>query len=88
MVQCDTNWNMGCNGGNVSYAFTYLQTTSLNTEANYPYTSGFGRTGSCNKSLEGGNVKVRDYYNVNSNDVNDLYKAAAEGVVSVAIEAD
>lgn len=61
LVQCDTNWNMGCNGGNVSYALTYLETTSLNTEANYPYTSGFGRSGTCNHSNEGGHIKVTDY---------------------------
>ena len=41
LVQCSTG-NYGCNGGWPSHAFQYLQTTSLNTEGAYPYTSGGG----------------------------------------------
>jgi len=72
----------------VSYGLTYLETKSLSTSANYPYTSGFGRTGQCDTSREGGELKVSEFYNVNQNDVNDLFNAVASGVVSVSIEAD
>lgn len=62
LVQCDvTLFCHGCNGGSMAYAFNWLGKHSLNTEDNYPYTSGTGVQGSCNTALESGPVKVDGY---------------------------
>jgi len=50
LVSCDTQRDMGCNGGNVSWANKYLKSNALTTEKAYPYSSGTGQTGSCNSS--------------------------------------
>lgn len=61
LVQCDTMTNHGCNGGSMALAFKWLESHTLNTEENYPYTSGKGVRGECNTALEHGPVKVTDY---------------------------
>ena len=48
LVSCDTG-NMGCNGGYLARAFHYMENDGAVTDANYPYTSGNGVTGSCDK---------------------------------------
>jgi hypothetical protein len=45
-------------------AFEYLEGPGQNTETNYPYTSGAGKTGACNTTKEGGKVKTTGYKNV------------------------
>jgi len=46
-VSCDTV-DQGCNGGDTVTAYAYMETTGLQGEATYPYTSGAsGVTGSC-----------------------------------------
>jgi cathepsin F len=46
LVSCDKR-NAGCNGGLQEEAFLYVEKTGLVTEAEYPYTSGHGRSGTC-----------------------------------------
>jgi len=72
----------------MALAFKYLEGPGQNTEANYPYTSGRGITGKCDKSKEGGSVKTTGYKNVSRNNPNQLKAALDKTVVSVAIEAD
>merc|ERR1712048_1486527 len=81
LVQCSTV-NSGCNGGLMDYAFQYAESS--------PYTSGTGRTGTCNKSMEqGGAVSVTGFHDVPSDRSGAALKAAvAKQPVSVAIEAD
>jgi len=48
IVSCDTvSGDQGCNGGWPAWAYTYLNTTGMDTEAAYPYTSGGGDSGTC-----------------------------------------
>jgi len=50
LVSCaGSRWgNLGCNGGDQRNAWTYTETNPLESEANYPYTSGTtGKTGQC-----------------------------------------
>lgn len=61
LVQCDRGTNHGCNGGSMALAFKWLESHSLNTEDNYPYTSGKGVRGDCNESKAHGPVKVTSY---------------------------
>merc|ERR1712048_738201 len=89
LVQCSTV-NSGCNGGLVDYAFEYAEKTPMVTEDSYPYTSGTGITGTCNKSMEeGGAVSVTSYHDAPADKSGAALKAALnKQPVSVAIEAD
>merc|ERR1719194_99227 len=89
LVQC-SKVNSGCNGGLMDYAFQYAESTPMVTEDSYPYTSGTGITGSCDKSMEeGGAVSVTGFHDVTADRTGAALKAAiAKQPVSVAIEAD
>merc|ERR1712054_605252 len=89
LVQCSTV-NSGCNGGLMDYAFEYAEKTPMVTEDSYPYTSGTGRTGHCDKTMEaGGAVTVTGFTDVPADKSGAALKAAvAKQPVSVAIEAD
>merc|ERR1712127_1082478 len=82
-VDCSTTQgNMGCNGGLMDYAFTYAETTPIETEAQYPYK---GRDGTC--AAKGGVVEVKSFADVTPKSPSALQAAVAEGPVSVAIDA-
>jgi len=65
----------------------YVQQHGQTTEAEYPYTSGAGQSGSC---LQKGKpaVYVSSYTNVPRNSAKQLLAAIAQGPVSVTVEAD
>jgi len=46
LVACDST-NMGCNGGNLAFAWRYLTNTGAVTDKCFPYTSGDGSTPHC-----------------------------------------
>ena len=69
-------------------AFQYLEGPGQNTEANYPYTSGAGKTGTCDEAMEGGPVKTTGLKQVEPDSPSQLIAAIQKTVVSVAIEAD
>ena len=90
-VQCDYGLqkNLGCNGGLMDKAFEYAESTAIATEADYPYTSGNGRRGSCDSSkLANATLKVKTYTDVTVNSPAQLKAALDKQPVSVAIEAD
>merc|ERR1719183_1509343 len=88
LVQCSTQ-NNGCNGGLMDYAFTYAEKHAMVTETAYPYTSGKGKTGKCDKSkATGGAVKVSGFKDVPAKSIPAMKAALMKQPVSVAIEAD
>ena len=90
-VQCDYGLtkNLGCNGGLMDKAFEYAKSTAIATEADYPYTSGNGRRGSCDSSkTEGATLKVTSYTDVEANSSSQLKAALDKQPVSVAIQAN
>eukprot|EP00762_Andalucia_godoyi_P006591 ANDGO_05002.mRNA.1 Cathepsin B-like CP2 len=52
-VSCDTG-DMGCQGGQLSNAWSFLMSTGLPSDACVPYTSGGGDSGSCPKTCTDG----------------------------------
>ncbi|XP_072992823.1 thiol protease SEN102-like [Typha latifolia] len=86
LVDCDTSYNEGCNGGLMDYAFRFITTNGgITTEANYPYVAS---QGTCDASKRKPSAVVIDgYQGVPANSEAALLKAVANQPVSVAIEA-
>ncbi|XP_010244238.1 PREDICTED: cysteine proteinase RD21A-like [Nelumbo nucifera] len=86
LVECDTSYNQGCNGGLMDYAFEFIiENGGIDTEEDYPYT---GRDGQCDTYRKNARVVTIDSYeDVPVNDEKALQKAVAHQPVSVAIEA-
>jgi len=88
-VDCDTDFgDMGCKGGLMDQAFTYLmQSEGACTEDSYPYKGKAGScsTNTCNVGLQAS--AVTGYQDVDATDA-ALREALTHGPVSVAVEAD
>jgi C1A family cysteine protease len=88
LVSCDTNGDQGCNGGLMDNAFAWIATNGLCAEADYPYTSGGGTTGTC----KSGCTAVAGTAGLTFTDVANTEEALAAAVsqqpVSVAVDAD
>jgi len=88
LVQCDTV-DQGCQGGLMDNAFKFAEANGIAAEEAYPYTSGTGIRGLCDKAKEAVPVvHVTGFTDVKSGDEAALQSAVAIGPVSVAIEAD
>jgi len=75
MVSCDTT-DLGCDGGNTETAYEYIYDAGgLELESDYPYTSFFDITGSCeiNDSTASYAVTLDKYYTVSSEDDMQTY---------------
>nr|GMD84912.1 low-temperature-induced cysteine proteinase-like [Ipomoea batatas] len=86
LVDCDTSYNKGCNGGLMDYAFEFIiKNGGIDTEQDYPYTA---KDGTCDQLKRTANaVSIDGYEDVPGNDEKALQTAAANQPVSVAIEA-
>ncbi|KAJ0970449.1 hypothetical protein J5N97_023326 [Dioscorea zingiberensis] len=85
LVDCDTNENKGCGGGNMDNAFKFIVGNGgLTTEENYPYTA--SDQGTCNSQEFSNVVTISGYEDVPANSESSLLKAVANQPVSVAIE--
>ncbi|KAG6608453.1 Cysteine proteinase RD21A [Cucurbita argyrosperma subsp. argyrosperma] len=85
LVDCDTSYNEGCNGGLMDYAFEFIiNNGGIDTEEDYPYN---GFDSSCIQYKKNARVvSIDGYEDVPVNDEKALQKAAANQVVAVAIE--
>ncbi|XP_009775915.1 senescence-specific cysteine protease SAG39-like [Nicotiana tabacum] len=86
LVDCDTSSDMGCEGGLMDDAFTFIiKNHGLTTESNYPYE---GTDGTCKTRKESNHVaKITGYEDVPANSESALLSAVANQPVSVAIDA-
>ncbi|XP_006652923.2 oryzain alpha chain [Oryza brachyantha] len=86
LVDCDTSYNEGCNGGLMDYAFDFIiNNGGIDTEADYPYK---GKDERCDVNRKNAKVVTIDSYeDVTPNSEKSLQKAVASQPVSVAIEA-
>lgn len=85
LVDCDTSYNEGCNGGLMDYAYEFIiKNGGIDTEEDYPYKARDGRCDTYKKNAKV--VTIDDYEDVPLNDEKSLQKAVANQPVSVAIE--
>ncbi|KAL3621558.1 Cysteine protease xcp2 [Castilleja foliolosa] len=86
LIDCDTNFNNGCNGGLMDYAFSYIISNGgLRKEEDYPYVM---EEGTCEENRgESEVVTITGYHDVPRNDETSLLKALANQPLSVAIDA-
>ncbi|KAJ8763257.1 hypothetical protein K2173_026158 [Erythroxylum novogranatense] len=85
LVDCDTSYNEGCNGGLMDYAFEFIiKNGGIDSEEDYPYN---GRDGICDTYRKNARVvTIDDFEDVPVNHEKALQKAVANQPVSVAIE--
>jgi C1A family cysteine protease len=77
----------GCNGGNTETAYQYVKGAGgIESEEDYPYTSGGGSTGSCKFNSGRVKVSITGYKSVSRGESN-LEKALNEGPASVCLAA-
>jgi len=85
----DCSWyygNLGCNGGMMDRAFSYVKKNKLEKESDYKYTAKDGKT--CKYDSSKGVVGVSGYKDVTPDHPDQLMAAVAQQPVSIAIEAD
>lgn len=86
LVDCDTSYNEGCNGGLMDYAFEFIiNNGGIDTDEDYPYTARDGKCDSYRKNAKV--VSIDDYEDVPAYSEVALQKAVTNQPVSVAIEA-
>ncbi|KAF4374068.1 cysteine proteinase mucunain isoform X2 [Cannabis sativa] len=86
LVDCDTSYNEGCNGGLMDYAFEFIiNNGGIDSDEDYPYKA---RDGQCDTYRKNAHVVTIDNYeDVPPNDEKSLMKAVANQPIAVAIEA-
>eukprot|EP00262_Sarcandra_glabra_P019659 TRINITY_DN7490_c2_g1_i1.p1 TRINITY_DN7490_c2_g1~~TRINITY_DN7490_c2_g1_i1.p1 ORF type:complete len:470 (+),score=31.88 TRINITY_DN7490_c2_g1_i1:65-1474(+) len=86
LVDCDSSYNQGCNGGLMDYAFQFIiNNGGIDTEDDYPYKASDNKCDQYRKNARV--VSIDGYEDVPVNDEKALQKAVANQPVSVAIEA-
>jgi len=90
IVSCDTV-DQGCNGGDLPTAFAYVKANGLETDAEYPYTSGNGDSGKCKYDQAKATTHISGFkYVVNDGRKNDTILATgsyANGPLSICVDA-
>lgn len=86
LIDCDTTYNNGCNGGLMDYAFSFIvKNGGLHKEEDYPYIM---EESTCEMKKEVTDVvTINGYHDVPQNNEQSLLKALANQPLSVAIEA-
>ncbi|KAK3002459.1 hypothetical protein RJ639_022099 [Escallonia herrerae] len=86
LIDCDTTYNHGCNGGLMDYAFSYIMSNGgLHKDEDYPYIMD---EGTCDEKKEESDVvTISGYHDVPQNSEESFLKALANQPLSVAIEA-
>lgn len=86
LVDCDTSYNEGCNGGLMDYAFEFIiKNGGIDTDKDYPYKGVDGRCDQIRKNAKV--VTIDSYEDVPINSEESLKKAVSNQPVSIAIEA-
>ncbi|CAN8320806.1 unnamed protein product [Cochlearia groenlandica] len=85
LVDCDTSYNEGCNGGLMDYAFEFIiNNGGIDTEADYPYKGVDGRCDQIRKNAKV--VTIDSYEDVPVSSEESLKKALSNQPIAVALE--
>jgi cathepsin L len=85
LVDCDTAWDNGCNGGLPTKAYQYIIKNGIDTESSYPYTA---HQGSCKFSAAHVGAKMTSFKQVSRDSESALKNAVGSiGPVAVGIDA-
>jgi C1A family cysteine protease len=90
LVQCSSaNGNMGCNGGLMDNAFDWVTSNGgIDTEGDYPYTSGSGITGNCNNGKLSKDAALFNGHLDVTQDENQMAAwVSTKGPLSIAVDA-
>eukprot|EP01012_Entosiphon_sulcatum_P014974 TRINITY_DN1_c0_g1_i3.p1 TRINITY_DN1_c0_g1~~TRINITY_DN1_c0_g1_i3.p1 ORF type:complete len:330 (-),score=84.87 TRINITY_DN1_c0_g1_i3:77-1045(-) len=89
LVSCSHNGNQGCNGGLMDYAFEWIVSNGgIDSEADYPYTSGTGNSGTCNTQKEKTFVaKLTSHEDIAKSEAQIATYLAANGPVAIGVDA-
>jgi C1A family cysteine protease len=86
ITQCDTT-SYGCNGGWTEHAYNYVNRAGgIETEADYPYTSYYGTTGTCTYTKSKSVITVSAYKTI-SGESNMASYVQSTGPLSVCLDA-
>ncbi|KAL8143747.1 hypothetical protein V2J09_016779 [Rumex salicifolius] len=86
LIDCDTAYNNGCNGGLMDYAFEFITSNGgLHKEDDYPYLMDEGTCEQRNGEKQ--MITIAGYQDVPANDEQSLLKALSQQPVSIAIDA-
>jgi C1A family cysteine protease len=88
LVSCDHGGDQGCQGGLMDNAFKWIETNGICSEADYPYTSGSGASGTCKSPKCSPVATLTGFKDIPAKDEAALKDAITGQPVSVAIEAD
>jgi len=90
LVQCATSAGAGCNGGDMVAAIQWvIQNGGIDTEADYPYTSGTGVTGNCDNSKLGNKVgKFATLLQAGTDESTYAQYLVAHGTLSIGVDAE
>jgi len=88
LVSCDHGGDQGCQGGLMDNAFKWIEKNGICSEADYPYSSGSGSSGTCKSPACSPVATLTGFKDVPARDENALKEAIGNQPVSVAIEAD
>jgi len=85
IIDCSVSYgNNGCSGGLVEYAYHYLESHELETEAQYPYKHANNK---CAAKVPAGDVELTSFSEVARFDPEQLAQALQLGPVSVGVDA-
>jgi C1A family cysteine protease len=90
LVQCSASaGNQGCNGGLMDDAFEWIVSNGgIDTEADYPYTSGGGITGTCDNAKLANKVgKLTGHTDLPHNEAQMMTWVSTGGPLSIAVDA-
>lgn len=86
LVDCSTSYgNNGCQGGSMDNGFNYIIENSLCSNITYPYNA---QNNICSNNTCDKVAKIKNYSDVESNNLYKLKKAVNKNPVSVAIQAN
>jgi len=88
LLDCETKYSMGCNGGQMYGAFEYAETHGIETVEDYPYHSMKGGEYKCEYDSSKGKVTDKGHAKVQKGSSFDFKKQLLDGPVATAVAAD